>query len=158
MAIVGGFDVHRRQVTFDHLDTVTGQVRRGRIAPACRETLRHWLERFAGCDDTTFAGGGLHGVAVRGRGAAAGGGHRAAGRRRPSARNRRGPKRRAKTGKADARHLRTLVAEGQVPLSMDSPGAGQRAAGAAAGQPGCKALASELYGAGPLVAAIIWAF
>ena len=57
-----------------------GQARRGRITPACRETLRHWLERFAGCDDTTFAGGGLHGVAVRGRGAAAGGGHRAAGR------------------------------------------------------------------------------
>ena len=28
MAIVGGFDVHRRQVTFDYLDTVTGQVRR----------------------------------------------------------------------------------------------------------------------------------
>ena len=80
MAIVGGFDVHRRQVTFDHLDTVTGQVRRGRITPACRETRRHWLERFAGCDDTTFAGGGLHGVAVRGRGAAAGGGHRGAGR------------------------------------------------------------------------------
>ena len=48
------------------------------------------------------------------------------------------------------------MAEGQVPLSMDSPGAGQRAAGAAAGQPGCKALARELYG--PLVAAIIWAF
>ena len=80
MAIVGGFAVHRRQVTFDHLDTVTGQVRRGRITPACRETRRHWLERFAGCDDTTFAGGGLHGVAVRGRGAAAGGGHRGAGR------------------------------------------------------------------------------
>jgi hypothetical protein len=29
MAIVGGFDVHRRPVTFDYLDTVTGQVRRG---------------------------------------------------------------------------------------------------------------------------------
>ena len=29
MAIVGGFDVHRRQVPFDYLDTVTGQVRRG---------------------------------------------------------------------------------------------------------------------------------
>src|SRR5207244_1683286 len=28
MAIVGGFDIHRRQVTFDYLDTVTGQVRR----------------------------------------------------------------------------------------------------------------------------------
>src|SRR5260370_29482057 len=55
MAIVGGFDIHRRQVTFDYLDTVTGQVRRGRISPACRETLRHWLERFAGRQDVTFA-------------------------------------------------------------------------------------------------------
>ena len=36
MAIVGGLDIHRRQVTFDYLDTVTGQVRRGRIDPACR--------------------------------------------------------------------------------------------------------------------------
>jgi transposase len=50
MAIVGGFDVHRRQVTFDYADTGTGQVRWGRISPACRETLRAWLERFAGRD------------------------------------------------------------------------------------------------------------
>jgi transposase len=47
--------VHRRQVTFDYADTGTGQVRRGRISPACRETLRAWLERFAGRDDVTFA-------------------------------------------------------------------------------------------------------
>src|SRR2546423_13290338 len=33
MAIVGGLDVHRRQITFDYLDTETGQVRRGRVAP-----------------------------------------------------------------------------------------------------------------------------
>jgi hypothetical protein len=33
MAIVGGFDIHRRQVTYDYLDTGTGQVRRGRIEP-----------------------------------------------------------------------------------------------------------------------------
>jgi hypothetical protein len=37
-----------------HLDTLTGQVRRGRISPACRETLRRWLEWFAGRDDVTF--------------------------------------------------------------------------------------------------------
>ena len=55
MAIVGGFDIHRRQVTFDYLDTVTGQVRRGRVEPACREALRAWLERFAGRGDVTFA-------------------------------------------------------------------------------------------------------
>ena len=30
-AIVAGFDVHRRQITFDALDTVTGEVWRGRL-------------------------------------------------------------------------------------------------------------------------------
>jgi hypothetical protein len=45
MAIVGGFDIHRRQVTFDYLDTVSGQVRRGRIDPACGAALRTWLGR-----------------------------------------------------------------------------------------------------------------
>jgi hypothetical protein len=36
MAIVAGFDVHRGQITFDALDTETGEVIRGRIdaAPA----------------------------------------------------------------------------------------------------------------------------
>src|SRR5260370_40682230 len=56
VTIVGGFDIHRRQVTFDYLDTVSGQVRRGRIEPACRAVLRAWLEeRFAGRDDVTLA-------------------------------------------------------------------------------------------------------
>ena len=40
MSIIGGFDVHRRQITFDYLDTDTGQLLRGRIAPACRPVLR----------------------------------------------------------------------------------------------------------------------
>ena len=153
----------------------------------------------------------------------------------------RGPKKRAKTDKADARHLRSLVAEGRVPVSWIPPGQacelrvllqlyrdlreehtawaqrihatlfhqgvpslagrlsdpqarallehgqdiGLSAAGAQAvavalrrmddleaalapvhaqiaafarRQPGCKALAAELYGVGPLVAAIVWAF
>ena len=26
MPIVGGLDIHRKQITFDYLDTVTGQV------------------------------------------------------------------------------------------------------------------------------------
>src|SRR5450759_1589534 len=55
MAIVGGFDIHRRQVTFDYLDTVSGQVRRGRIDSACRMELRTWVGRFAGREDVTFA-------------------------------------------------------------------------------------------------------
>ncbi len=40
MAIVGGLDLHRAQITFDYLDTETGEVRRGRIAPATRCSLR----------------------------------------------------------------------------------------------------------------------
>ena len=55
MPIVGGLDIHREQITFDYLDTVTGQVCRGQIAPADREHLRAWLARFAGRDDVAFA-------------------------------------------------------------------------------------------------------
>ena len=43
MSIVGGLDIHRKQITFNYLDTGTGQVRRGQIAPADREHLRAWL-------------------------------------------------------------------------------------------------------------------
>ena len=55
MPIVGGLDIHRKQITFDYLDTVTGQVCRGQISPADREHLRAWLARFAGRDDVAFA-------------------------------------------------------------------------------------------------------
>ena len=44
MPIVGGLDIHRKQLTFDYLDTVTGEVKRGQIAPhgaADRGTARH---------------------------------------------------------------------------------------------------------------------
>ena len=44
MRIVGGLDVHRRQITFDYRDERSGQVRRGRIVPADRMLLRRWLE------------------------------------------------------------------------------------------------------------------
>ena len=40
MPIVGGLDIHRKQITFGYLDTVTGQVRRGQVSPADREHLR----------------------------------------------------------------------------------------------------------------------
>jgi len=35
-------------MTFDYLDTETGQVQRGQISPAGREHLRAGLARFAG--------------------------------------------------------------------------------------------------------------
>jgi len=40
MPIVGGLDIHRKQLTFDYLDTATGEVKRGQIAPADRAHLR----------------------------------------------------------------------------------------------------------------------
>src|SRR5215217_3140257 len=43
MAIVVGFDIHREQVTFDALDDVTGEIQRGRIAPADRLAMRRFL-------------------------------------------------------------------------------------------------------------------
>ena len=55
MPIVGGLDIHRKQITFDYLDTVTGEVKRGQIAPADRGHLRAWLARFAGRGDVAFA-------------------------------------------------------------------------------------------------------
>ena len=55
MPIVGGLDIHRKQITFDYLDTGTGQVQRGQISPADRVHLRAWLARFAGREDAAFA-------------------------------------------------------------------------------------------------------
>ena len=46
-AIVAGFDVHRRQITVEALDTATGEVSRGRIesTPAAVE---EWAAGFQG--------------------------------------------------------------------------------------------------------------
>src|SRR5215217_1948002 len=48
MAIVGGLDIHRRQITYDWIDTDTGETRRGQLSPATRLELRAWLARFTG--------------------------------------------------------------------------------------------------------------
>ena len=47
MAIVAGCDVHRAQITFDALDTDTGEVTRGRI-DATAAAVTRWTGRFAG--------------------------------------------------------------------------------------------------------------
>src|SRR3954454_23897148 len=47
MAIVAGFDVHRAQITFDAVDTETGEVTRGRIDSTPAAVTR-WTARFAG--------------------------------------------------------------------------------------------------------------
>lgn len=48
MSIVAGFDVHRAQITVDLLDTESGEVSRGRVAPADRLHVRRFLKGFDG--------------------------------------------------------------------------------------------------------------
>ncbi len=120
MTIVGGFDVHRAQITFDYLVTETGEVRTGQVAPANRLVLRRWLRQFQGEDDVAFAVEGCTGwrfVAEELRRA----GHVVHVAESADTRTLRGRKKRAKTDRADARHLRQLLAEGRLPESWVPP-------------------------------------
>jgi transposase len=114
MPIVGGLDIHRKQVTFDYLDTATGEVKRGQVAPADRAHLRSWLARFAGRDDVAFALEGCTGWRYVAEELAAAGVAAHVGEPADTAALR-GRKRRAKTDKTDSRHLRQLLAEGRLP-------------------------------------------
>src|SRR5213080_2576777 len=114
MPIVGGLDIHRKQITFDYLNTVTGEVRRGQIAPADRGHVRAWLARFAGHGDVAFAVEGCAGWRYVAEELAAAGIAAHLGEPADTAALR-GRKRHAKTDKTDARHLRALLAEGRLP-------------------------------------------
>ena len=113
MPIVGGLDIHRKQITFDYVDTETGEVRRGQICPADREHLAKWLARFAG-QDADFALEGCTGWRYVAEEIIAAGltPHLAD---PAEAAHLRGPKRRAKTDRADARHQRVLLEQGRLP-------------------------------------------
>jgi transposase len=121
MPIVGGLDIHRKQITFDYLDTATGQVRRGQVSPADREHLRAWLARFHGREDVAFAVEGCTGWRYVAEELAAAGitAHLAEPADTAFARGR---KRHAKTDKTDCRHLRQLLAEGRLPECWIPPG------------------------------------
>jgi transposase len=114
MPIVGGLDIHRKQITFDYLDTVTGEVRRGQIAPADREHLAAWLAgRFTGQDAHVAVEGCTGWRYVAEELAAAGITVHVAGPADTAAL--RGRKRHAKTDRTDSRHLRQLLADGRLP-------------------------------------------
>jgi transposase len=103
--IVMGLDQHRGQLTAEWLDTETGEVSRARVAPAHREPIRRFFERFRGAElevaleattgwrfvveELRAIGAGVH-LAEPAETAA-----------------RRGKKKRAKSDRADARHLRS---------------------------------------------------
>jgi len=120
MAIIGGFDVHRAQITFDYLDTETGEVTRGQIRPATRGVLQSWLGRFAGRDDVAFAVEGCTGwrFVVEELAAAEIRAHLAEPADTAAARGR---KKRAKTDRADARLLRELLCQHRLPESWIPP-------------------------------------
>jgi len=121
MSIVGAFDVHRRQITFDYLDTDTGRLLRGRIAPACRAVLYRWLaERFAGRTDVQFAVEACTGwrFVVEELERA---GVEASLAETADTSAARGPKQRAKTDAADTALMRELLAGGRLPTSWIPP-------------------------------------
>jgi transposase len=135
MRIVGGVDVHRRQITFDYLDERSGQCRRGRIAPADRMLLRRWLATNATERPAAFAVEACTGwrFVVEELQRAGIEAHLAEPADTAAAR---GPKRRAKTDRTDARHLRELLAGGRLPESWIPPEqvlSDARAAGAVQG-------------------------
>jgi transposase len=114
-----GLDQHRAQITTDWVDTDTGEVSRGRVAPADRAGVRKFLERFGGqeLEVALEATTGWRFVVeeLRRVGAVA---HLA----EPAETSaRRGNKKRAKNDRADARHLRELLMVDRLPESWIPP-------------------------------------
>ena len=119
MTIVMGLDQHRAQITAEWLDTDTGEVSRRRVAPADRAGVRAFAARFRGqelevaleattgwrfvVEELQAVGAQVH-LAEPAETAA-----------------RRGTKKRAKTDRADARHLRELLMVGRLPESWIPP-------------------------------------
>jgi transposase len=119
MAIVGGLDIHRRQITHDWIDTDTGETCRGQLSPATRLELRAWLARFTGqqADFALEATTGWRFVAEELERA----GYAAHLAEPADTRALRGPRRRAKTDRTDAHHPRELLRAGTLPESWMPP-------------------------------------
>lgn len=119
MAIVGGFDLHRAQMTYDWVDADTGETARGRIEPAVRPVLAEWLAELP-ADDGAFAVEATTGwrFVVEELVTA---GFQAHVAEPADTSAMRGPKRRAKTDKYDARHIRELLQIGRLPTSHVPP-------------------------------------
>ena len=119
MAIVMGLDQHRAQIAAEWIDTDTGEIGRARVSPALRGDVRRFVKRFSGqqlevaleattgwrfvAEELRVVGANVH-LAEPAETAA-----------------RRGNKKRAKTDRADARHLRELLMIGRLPESWIPP-------------------------------------
>jgi transposase len=127
-AIIAGFDVHLRQITFDCLDCASGEVMRGRIASE-PPAVKQWVARFPD-REVHVAMEACTGWLFVARAVEHAGGvpHLA---ETVETRALRGRKRRAKTDRQDALWLRELLAEGR----LRSPGS--RLSTCASGARGC---------------------
>ena len=119
MSIVMGLDQHRGQITTEWIDTETDEVKRARVVPADRAAVRRFLERFRGqelevaleattgwrflVEELQRIGAVVH-LAEPAETAGL-----------------RGPKKRAKSDRADARHLRELLMIKRLPESWIPP-------------------------------------
>src|SRR5918994_560238 len=124
MSMVCGLDLHRQQITFDAIETRSGEVWRGRVWQPDRQRFRRWLSRevarradgqpvaiaVEGCtgwryvvEEITAAGFEAHLAEPADTQAA------------------RGRKRHAKTDRSDARLLRELLQSGDLPESWIPP-------------------------------------
>ncbi len=119
MGIVVALDVHRNQITYKLLDRDTGEVRRGRVAPAARVDVRAWLAQFAG-HEVEFALEGTTGwrFVVEEIERA---GYRAHLADPAETAAKRGRKRRAKTDNADCDLQLRLLLAGELPESWIPP-------------------------------------
>src|SRR5690349_9393786 len=119
VTIVMGLDQHRAQITADRLDTGSAEIARTRIAPANRAAVQRFAGRFRGqalevalkattgwrfvVEELQAVGAQVH-LAEPAEAAA-----------------RRGTKKRAKSDRADARHVRELLMVGRLPESWIPP-------------------------------------
>jgi transposase len=114
-----GLDQHRGQITGEWIDIDTGQIQRTRVVPADRAAVRKFLQRFRGKELEVALEGttGWRFVVeeLRRVGAVV---HLA---EPAETAGLRGPKKRAKNDRADARHLRELLMIKRLPESWIPP-------------------------------------
>ena len=124
MSMVCGLDLHRQQITFDAMDTASGEVWRGRVWQPDRDRVRRWLRhdvaRRANGQPVALAVEGCTGwrYVVEEITAAGFEAHVAEPADTQAARGR---KRHAKTDRSDARLLRELLQRGDLPESWIPP-------------------------------------
>lgn len=117
--VLMGLDQHRAQITAEWLDAASGEISRRRIRPADRSSFRRFLGQFKGrhVEAALEATTGWRFLVEELEAA----GHTAHLAEPAETAGLRGPKKRAKSDRADARHLRELLQQGRLPESWIPP-------------------------------------